>query len=85
MKIFEALKRFNETGSFIKEPDIHVGDILVDKIWGDNVLEIKQISKDGKQVRYKFLKIDGKDFSMTSGIHSTRKTYLVTNYDINPK
>jgi hypothetical protein len=63
-KFFEGFKRFDQTGSFI-EPELHVGDVLVDKVWGDNVLEITQISKNGKEARYKYLKLDGKDISAT--------------------
>jgi hypothetical protein len=63
-----------------KKIDVCVGDVLVDKVWGDNALEIIQISKNRKEIRYKFLKIRGKDI-LNSGIHDMSKEFLVENYD----
>ena len=46
---------------FKKKPELKVGDRLVDKEWGDTIIEIVQVNADKTKVRYKYLKLNGQE------------------------
>lgn len=52
---------------------IKVGDKFIDNEWGDTVVEITKISLSGKEVKYKFLEIDGRAIK-----HGSREYPLTT-------
>jgi hypothetical protein len=57
--MFDFLKTLFNTEP---EPEPKVGDILVDRTWGDyNKIGIVKVSENKKEVMYKFLIIKGND------------------------
>lgn len=60
-------------------PEPSVGDILVDKVWGDyNKIEIVRISENKKEVLYKFLKVKGTT-AISGDSYSGNWKYLYTD------
>jgi hypothetical protein len=60
MKFFKNL--FAKRPPSEKPSPPKAGDRFVDKVWGDTILAITQISDKGDLIRYRFDQIDGKNY-----------------------
>jgi hypothetical protein len=64
---------------FKKQSELKIGDKLVDKEWGDSIIEIVQINSSKTQVRYKYLKLNGNQIK-DGMIHSNSVSFINDYY-----
>ena len=70
----------------IEFPKIKVEQRYVDKVWGDSIMRILALSKDGKECRYIWEVIEGRDMSprmgYTPSTHTTTVQHVLDNYQL---
>jgi hypothetical protein len=83
-------KHFSITVEIVEEEEVRekdqvkIGDIFVDDEWQDTVIEVVQLNRDGKKVRYRYLQIDGKPIKSKS-VHTIKIKYLLEDYCLKEK
>jgi hypothetical protein len=80
-------KHFSITVEIVEEEEdaiVKIGDIYVDDEWQDTEIEIIQLHRDGKKVRYKYLKIDGEPI-VTNSVYTMKIKYLLEDYCLKEK
>jgi hypothetical protein len=53
------MKLFNWFCKKKEDIDIQVGYQYVDKVWGDTIIEITMLNENKKDIRYKYLQVEG--------------------------
>ena len=62
-----------------RKVEVRIGDVFIDNDWNDTLIKVVRINESATQVRYIFLKIDGRKI-IDSDKHTISIDFLTTNY-----